>query len=107
MTNKLVSNMKNCRYIISLIYAKQLLEPIRSFVFYLQGNFEFKKIEEIIHIYIETHEKVDELFQSVFFEGVSLANEFGIEQKWLRSYEQQINWDKIPATVKKYWQRPL
>ena len=34
----------------------------------------------IIHIYKETREKADELFQLVYAEAVCLANEFGIEE---------------------------
>ena len=43
--------------------AKQLLEPMQLLATHLQGNFGFRKIEEMIHIYKETGGKVDELFQ--------------------------------------------
>ena len=43
----------------------------------LKGNLGFKKIEVIIHIYEEPREKVDQLFQPVYAEATSLANEFG------------------------------
>ena len=46
-----------------------------------QRNFVFKKIDEIIHIYKKTHEKADELFESVYSKAVSLAEEFGVEEK--------------------------
>ena len=65
----------------------QLLEPMRSLVAYsayLKSNFGFTKIEEIIYIYKETRKKVDELFQSVYAEAVSLANELRkmVETMW-------------------------
>ena len=53
--------------------------------------------------YKETHEKADELFQSVCAEAVSLPNEFGVEEKWLRSFEQQVSRNNIPSeTVEVY-----
>lgn len=55
---------------------------MRSLVSYLHGNFEFKKIKEVNHIYNEKREKVDDLFQTVLTEAVSLSNKYGIEQKW-------------------------
>ena len=55
MAKRLVITMKNLVHIISFVcLCKQLLEPVRSLVTYLQGNFEFKKTEEkIIHIAIK------------------------------------------------------
>lgn len=44
-------------------------------------KFEFKKIEEIIHIYDETRENADEAFQLVYDEAVTLINKFGTEEK--------------------------
>ena len=41
-------------------------------------------------------------------EGVSLANEFGVEERWLGSYGQKIKSNNnYSAIVKKYWQRSL
>ena len=45
-----------------------------SFVTYLQGTFGFKKISEITHIYKETLEKADELFQLEYAITVRLYN---------------------------------
>ena len=47
---------------------------------WLQDNFAFKKIEEIIHIYKEILKKAYKLFQSVY-KVVSSANEFCSEEK--------------------------
>ena len=55
-----------------------------------------------------THGKIDEKFQSVYARAVSLANEFGIEEKWSQLCGQQINWNNIPSeTAKEYWQRSV
>ena len=56
--------MKKLDYTISCVCAKQLLEPMRTSVTYLQGNLRFKMIEEIIHTYKEIREKTVELTQS-------------------------------------------
>ena len=61
------------------------------------GNFEFIKIEGIIHIYKETGEKPDDLFQTVYTDAVNLVKEFGIEEKWSASQGQQIDWNNIPT----------
>ena len=63
MANRLAITVKNLGHIISLVCAKQLLELMRSLVNYLQGNYGIKKIEDIIRVYKETHEKAAELFQ--------------------------------------------
>ena len=65
--------MKNFVHIISFVCAKQQLEPMRWFVTYLQGNFGFKKIEEIIDIK-KIRERCDEIFQSEYIKTVSLDN---------------------------------
>ena len=71
--------MKNFGHIISLVCVKQLLGPMRSLVACLQGNFGFKKVEEIIHSFKQTRKKAVELSQSAHAEGVTLVNEFHIE----------------------------
>ena len=43
--------MENLDHIISFVCAKQLLEPMRLLVTWLQENFAFQKTEEIIYIY--------------------------------------------------------
>ena len=53
---------------------------MRLLVTFLQGNFRFRKIEEIIHMYKESRDEADKLFQSVYTKAVSLANEFSIEK---------------------------
>ena len=53
---------------------------MRLLITFLQGNFRFRKIEEIIYMYKESRDKADKLFQSVYTEAVSLANEFSIEK---------------------------
>lgn len=63
MANRFVITMKNFGHVIGFAWAKQLLEPMQLLATQLQGNFGFRKIEEIIHIYKETDGKVDELFQ--------------------------------------------
>ena len=80
MANRLVITMKNFGHIITFVWAKQLLELMRSLVVCHQGNFELKKIEDIIQISKETREKADKLFQSVYAEAASLADKFGIER---------------------------
>ena len=87
MANRLVITMKNVGHIIFLVWAKQLLEPMRSLVACHQGNFELKKIEDIIQISKETREKADKLFQSVYAEAASLADKFGIE----RNYQNHVD----------------
>ena len=77
MANRLVITMNAFVYIISF----QLLEPMQLLVTCLLGIFVFQEIDEIIYIYTETREKIDELFQSVYAENVSLANEFVIKEK--------------------------
>ena len=72
--------MKNFGHIITFVWAKQLLELMRSLVVCHQGNFELKKIEDIIQISKETREKADKLFQSVYAEAASLADKFVIER---------------------------
>ena len=72
MTHGLIITKKIPGYIISFVYA---------LVTCLQSNIGFTNIEEIIHIYKETREKTDEVFQSVYVDAVSLASEFGIEEK--------------------------
>lgn len=62
-----------------------------------QRNFVFKKIDEIIHIYKKTLEKADELFESVYSKAVSLAEEFGVEEKCPELRGQQINLNNIPT----------
>ena len=74
---------------------------MRSLVTCLQGIFGLKKIEEIIHMYKETSEKADELFQSVDAKAVSLANEFGIKDKLSESCGQPINWNITPLEIVK------
>ena len=64
MSSRQVITIENFSPVISFVCAKQLLEPMRL-VTRLQDNFEFKKIEEIIHTYNEIREKANELFQSV------------------------------------------
>ena len=63
MVARLVITTKYLFHIIRIVCAKQLLEPILSFVTYQQGNFGFNKTLEITHIYKETLEKADEFFQ--------------------------------------------
>ena len=72
---------------------------MRSLVTCLQVSFASKRIEEIIHMYKETREKDDELFQfqSTYAGAVSLANKFNIEEKWSQPCEKQINWNNIPS----------
>ena len=70
--------MKNLDHIISFVCAKQLLESMRLLVTWLQENFAFKKTEELIYIY-KLVKRTDEIFQSVYAEAVSSANEFGFE----------------------------
>ena len=82
MVNRLVITTNNFGHVVRFVCAKQLLEPMRLLVSCPQSNFIFKKIDEIIHIYKETREKADGLFQSVYTKAVSLATEFGIEEKW-------------------------
>ena len=77
MANKLVITVKKFGHIVSFVGAKNLLESMGRLVTCLHGSFGFKKIEEIIHIYKETSERTDELFQSVYTEAVSLGNDFG------------------------------
>ena len=77
--------MKNVDHIISFVCVKEMLKPMRSLVSCLQGNFRFKKAMEIIHIYKETLEKADQLFQSIYAETVCLAKEFHVEEKWSQS----------------------
>ena len=60
---------------------------MRLLVTCLQGNFLFEKIVEIIHIYKERQEGIDELFQSMFVKTVSLPKEINIEEKWSESCE--------------------
>ena len=62
----------------------------------LQCNLNFKKIKRIIHICKKAREKAGKLFQSVYTEAVSLANEFDIEKEWSQSCGLQINWNSIP-----------
>ena len=57
----------------------------------------FEKIEKIIHIYNEAHEKVDELFQFAYAEPVSLAHKFDIEKEWSQSCVLQINCNLISS----------
>ena len=65
----------------------------------------FEKIEKIIHIYNGAHEKVDELFQILYAEAVSLAHKFDIEKEWSQSCALQINCNLICSeTIKKTWQ---
>ena len=104
MANRLVITMKNFCHINSFLCAKQFVGPMRSLVTCLQGNFGFTKIKET---YNETREKAEVLFQSVYAEAVSLANEFGIEEKWSESWGQQINWNITLEIVKEYWQRSV
>ena len=54
MTNRLFTTIKN---LYSFVYANRLLEPMRSLVTCLQGNFGLEKIEVIIHVQKETSEK--------------------------------------------------
>ena len=49
-------------------------------VTWLQDNFAFKKIEEIIHIYKKILKKAYKLFQSVY-RVASSVNEFDSEEK--------------------------
>ena len=51
----------------------------------------------MIHVYNETYEKADELFQLVYSKAVSLTNKFGIAEKLSKLCEQQINWSDIPS----------
>lgn len=74
MVGRLVITRKYRFHIIKVVCAKQLLEPMLSFVTYLQGTFGFKKISEITHIYKETLEKADELFQLEYAITVRLYN---------------------------------
>ena len=65
----------------------------------------FKKI---IHICKKADEKAGELFQSIYTEAVSLANEFHIEKEWSQSCGLQINWNSIYLkAVKQNWRRSV
>ena len=86
MADRLFVIRKSFDRIASSVCVKQLLEPMRSLLTYLQRNFGFKKIEDY-----------DKLFQSLYVEACSLANEFGIEEKWSELCGQQINWNSIPS----------
>ena len=60
------------------------------------------------HIYKETREKGDKLFQSVYAKAVILAKGFGIKEKWSQSCGHKVNWHNIPSeTDKEYWQRSV
>lgn len=66
-----------------------------------QGNLRLKKTEQIILIYKETSEKVDELHQSR--QNYQAKNLFGIKEKWSQPYVhdvQQINWNNFSKTIK-------
>lgn len=43
--------------------------------------FEFNKVDEIIFIYEERHEQVNEQFQTVYTEVASLNNKFDTEER--------------------------
>lgn len=43
--------------------------------------FEFNKVDEIIFIYEERHEQVNEQFQTVYTEVASLSNKFDTEER--------------------------
>lgn len=49
--------MKIFGHVISFVCPKQLLEPMRSLLTWLHRHFEFKKIEEVNHIYKEIRKK--------------------------------------------------
>ena len=78
--------MKNFWDIISFVSVTLLLEPVRPLVTILYGKlaevyFEFKRIEEIVHIYEETRENADERFQLVYAEVNTLTRKLGSEEK--------------------------
>ena len=99
---------ENVGHINSFACTKRLLVLMRSLVACVLGNFEFKKIEGIIHIHKEKREKTDEPFQSAYTKAVSLANEFGIEGKLSESCGHLINWKNITSeTVKEYWPKSV
>ena len=56
MLNRILTTLKKFGQIINFVCAKQVLEPIRSFITCLQDNYGLRKIEKIIHTYKETHE---------------------------------------------------
>ena len=97
MDNRLAITMKTFGHIISINYAKQPLGPMWLWVTCLWANLGFEKIEKIIHIYNEAHEKVDELFQFAYAEAVSLAHKFDIEKEWSQSCVLQINCNLISS----------
>ena len=88
--------MSGCYRWILFVQSNRYTSAITGYLLPLQ--FEFKKIEEIIHIYKETREKVDELFlfQSTYARGISLGSEYRIEERWSQSCEQQMDWN-IPS----------
>ena len=61
---------------------KQLLEPMRALVAFLQ--LKLNCTGQINHIY-ETREKTDENCQPVYVEAVSLINKFGTEDSTVDS----------------------
>ena len=107
-----VKTMKNFVHIIIFACEKQLLESMWSLVTCLQENSGFRKSEEIIHIYKETREKGDELFQFQFqstqAEAVSPVKEFCIVEKCSKSCGEKVNCNKIPLeAVKVYREKSL
>ena len=105
MDNRLAITMKTFGHIISINYAKQPLGPMWLWVTCLWANLGFEKIEKIILIYNEAHEKVDELFQFLYAEAVSLVHKLDIEKEWSQSCALQINWNLISSeTIKENWQ---
>ena len=91
-----VSLTKSFLDTISFVSMKEQLEPMRPLVTSLQGKlaqmkFEFKKTEEIIHIYENRRENVSERFQLAYAKAVTLPNKFGAEEKQPSFYGEQVN----------------
>ena len=77
MANILFITMKISAY-HQLCCVKELSESVRLLVTCLHGKLdavyiEFKKTEDLMHIYKKTREKADERFQSVYAEAVGLT----------------------------------
>ena len=102
MTNITLITMKNFGQIVSFVYAKPLLEPMWPLVTFLEGQFfGFENIVEKTQINKETRENADELFQLVYVEAVTFPIEFGTEEIWSQSCEEQMSCKNIPSeTVK-------
>ena len=95
VANRLAITSKKFGYIISLVCAKQLVEPMRISVTCPQGSLRFKKKGEII----QTYKKADELTQSVYAEVAILADEFSISKKSSEPCGQHVIWNNILSEI--------